>query len=312
MKNILNSQIFLNSIKTISFSNNFSKYSESFNICFKFFNYHEYCLSNESYSILLKCELIDKSINIKKIITNDDKLIQLIFENINDPKISYLIEQINFVSTINFSHEISIDKIVQIFNHILQFKIKQYSIKYINFMIYLISQYFNQKAEQNQINLIKSSLEYIIDQISKLKNQSSLKNEIYWIFSQFQFELIYLQRNKSEIQQAFNELYEIFLEIFTYQITEINISESIYFLFHYGLTFSFENISYEMFNSIIFLCSGLPRLHEKNENILRILFNVLDISDRLSLKNHLVHILSQKSPNSDIIQERLNDLTDKN
>jgi hypothetical protein len=77
MKNILNSQNFLNFIKPISFSNSFSKYSESFKTCFIFFNYKEYFLSKESYETLLKCELIDKSIDFRNVINNDDEIIKL-------------------------------------------------------------------------------------------------------------------------------------------------------------------------------------------------------------------------------------------
>jgi hypothetical protein len=136
-----------------------------------------------------------------------------------------------------------------------------------------------------------------------LKNQIYLTEEIYWTFSKLQFELIYFQENTVKVQQAFNELYEFFLDNLSFQTKEINISEVVSFLILIGLKFNFEKISYEIFSSIIFLCSGLPSLHEQIANVLRILVNLLNIQDRLLLKNDFNDTLSQQSPNSNIYQK---------
>jgi hypothetical protein len=174
----------------MSFTENFSKHSESFRKYFKFFNFKKYSLSKQSYVILLNCQLSDKDELRLVVIFNDEELIRLISEDINNPNIWYYIEERPLINQINFSLYFLDNKIISIFNDILHFQTKRHSLKYINFITFLTSEYFSEKIKQNQLNLFQRDLKWIISKISQLKHQYNLEKDIYWTFSKLQFHLI--------------------------------------------------------------------------------------------------------------------------
>jgi hypothetical protein len=226
-------------------------------------------------------------------ITDNYELVYLISENIDnpnpDPDVIYSINLRETIFELNFSLDLLDDKIVKLFKSILDFKSKQYSLKYFDFITFLISQYFSQKLNntQNPNENIHQEINFITNTIFELIQGKEMNNLFYWNLAKLRYDLIFQQRNYDSIRAAFEELYELFLENLENSPDNIEMKNLINFLLLFGCKFELNGIYYEQFSSIIFLISNFEEIESRSEIILENLTQYLKIKDQINLRNIL-------------------------